>query len=190
MDKKKVVCIAGLETVRNKTTGEVKYFADTFMNNIRTWVKEHKDCECKVLDARDYCNLQDPMAKLWHDIKKSFDSLDKIVISSHSDWEGLYIISKYRKGQIPDSARYIEYYTDWSEFSFNESSEIWLIGCQSGGRFGEKWPKCIAQDIANKTNTSVYAYASRSSQQYVNGGYRQVPDIGGFHKFNKMEATT
>jgi len=182
----KAVCIAGLETIKDKKTNKVKYFSDTFLNNIRTWVKENKDCDSKILDARDYKDLNDPMLALFNDIK-SVQGLDRLIITCHSDWEGLYIISKYRKGEIPDSHRYVEYYTEWEGFNFNPNAEIWLMGCQAGGRFGKKWDMCIAQDIANKTNTTVMAYASRSSQRYIDGGYRQVPDTGGFHTFTKVE---
>lgn len=179
---KNAVIIVGLETIRDKNTGMFKGLSDAFMNSARTWMKEHPQYTYTVVDARDYCKLDNPMFSIFEKVG-SVGKIDKLVIFSHSDWEGIYIISKYRKAKIPDDHRYIEYYTKWDQVDFNEDSEIRLIGCQAGGRFGKKWEKCIAQDIADKTGVTTWAFASRSSQQFVDGGYRQVPDIGGFHKF-------
>ena len=198
MAKKNAVAIAGLETILepkealswqnmipklfNMEIRKVRFFADTFLDSIQTWVKEHPEYDTKIIDARDYCEDPNPIRSIWQATKDAHTGLDALKIACHSNWEGLYIISKYKKCR-PDRYRYIEYYTDWCGLTFNPGANIWLSGCQAGGRFGEKWDKCIAQDIANKTGATVWAYTSKSSQQWKDGGYRQVPDTGDYVEF-------
>lgn len=184
-----IVAVAGLETIKNHTTGKVKCFADTFLNNIRTIKHDHPKDKLVIVDAREYKDSATPMSDLWRIVKNAAAcGIDELFFSVHSDWEGLYIISKYRKGEIPDSERYIELNFDWSGLNWNPGAAIRIAGCQTGGRFGQKWPKSLAQDIANKTGVAVWAFCSRSSQQVrADGHYYQKPDIGGYVKFEGIK---
>lgn len=177
----RVVAIAGLETIRDKNDNPI--FAVTFLNNIETWKKDHPKTNVTVLDARSYKDLQDPMMCLWNDLM-SQGPLDLLLYYGHSDSEILYVISKYRQ-ELENYQRFIDMTTDWENISFNQDAKIYLYGCQAGGMDGKKFDVCIAQDIANKTGVSVYAYVWKSSQQKKKGGYYQLPDRGGFVEFVK-----
>lgn len=184
--KRNVVAIAGLETIKDKKTDKVKFFADTFLDNIKTWVKDYPNDAVKILDARTYKDHLTPMDDMWLDIK-IIPNIDLMLFSCHSDWEGLYIFSKYRRGEIEDCHRYIEYTTSWNGIAWSKNAHIKIMGCQAGGRFGKKWDNSIAQDIANKTDTTVWAFCSKSSQRKrKDGGYVQIPDVGGYVKFVKV----
>lgn len=65
--------------------------------------------------------------------------------------------------------------TDWSKLKFNQKAEIYLNGCNAGGRAGIVDSSSIAQNIADKTNISVYAYVNNTSQQEIDGKYYQAP---------------
>lgn len=178
------IALAGLETIKDKN-GHPKYFAETFVNNTKTWKKDHRTLVVKLMDCRDYREMASPMTALWADLEdiSAQKGLDVLMITCHSDWEGLYLFSKYRK-ELSEDDRYITVNRSWSGIKFNPGAAIYLHGCQAGGRFGEKWPECIAQTIANSAKVKVYAYASRSSQRRrKDGGFWQKPDIGGFIEF-------
>ena len=178
------IALAGLETIKDKD-GHPKYFAETFVNNIKTWKKDHQECDVKLIDCRDYREQSSPMTALWADLEdlSALKALDVLMISCHSDWEGLYLFSKYRK-ELSEEDRYITVERDWSGIKFNPGASIYLCGCQTGGRFGEKWPVCIAQTVADSAKAKVHGYASRTSQRRRDdGGFFQKPDIGGFFEF-------
>jgi len=177
-----VIALIGLETFKSK--GKLR-FAETFANNILTWKRDNPKDIVTSIDARKYRDNDNPMLDMWNDIKKTYvDGIDVLLYSGHSDWEGLYIISHYRKGDIPDSTRYVEYTTSWEGIIFKPNAEIRLMGCRAGGDY-KVFDVCIAQDIANKTNTDVYAYTCKTSQKFRNGGYYQIPESGDFIKFCK-----
>ena len=181
---KTAIALAGLETIKDKE-GHPKYFADTFMNNTRTWKKDHPEFETKLLDCRDYREMSSPMKVLWADLEDVYADrgLDRLVISCHSDWEGLYLFSKYRK-ELGEDDRYITVNRDWSGIKFNSGASIYIYGCQAGGRFGKKMSACIAQTIADSACVKVYAFMSRSSQRRrPDGGYEQRPDYPGLAEF-------
>lgn len=181
--KRNVVAIAGLETIKD-SEHKVKYFAATFLNNLLTWKKDHPNDDVKILDARDYRDRPNPMGDIWLDAKAAFIGIDVMLLSTHSDWEGLYVISKYRKGEIDDSLRYIDCNTSWEGFTWNPNACIRIMGCQAGGRFGKKWNTSIAQILANKSGVLVYAFCDKSSQRRrKDGGYVMVPDTGGYVRF-------
>jgi len=183
--KKNVVAIVGLETIRDDNQ-KVKFFADTFLNNIKTWKEENPDAVVKILDARDYKDRPTPIDDMWADMKSSFSGLDLLLFSVHSDWEGLYVISHYRKNVIDDHHRYVDSTTNWEGIPWNPNASIRIMGCQAGGRFGKKWDNSLAQEIANKTGVDVWAFCSRSSQHETNGHYHQIPDTGDYVKFTKV----
>lgn len=180
--KKHAVIVVGLETIKNKD-GSLKCWADTFLDNANTWKHDHHEkYETKILDTRDYMDLDDPLAAIWEELQK--ENIDLLFYSGHSDETTLYVVSKYRV-ELESYQRFIDCATDWSEIEFNPHAEIYLSGCQAGGKEGKKFDQCIAQDIADKTEAKVFAYASKSSQHKKGDGYYQIPDIGGFVLFTK-----
>jgi len=176
-----VIAIVGLESIKD-ANGNVKYHADTFLNNIRTWHRDNPKAALKTLDGRDYMNGDNPIKALWADMASAYGDkgIDQIIYSGHSDSEKLYWISKSRH-DLSDDVKFISD-NDWP-FIFNKDACIRIAGCQAGGQRGVKWPKCVAQTIANKSKIIVWAFTSRSSQQQRNGGYYQTPDIGGYVEF-------
>ena len=178
---RKVVAIVGLETIKDKN-GEVDHFSETFLNNIHTFHRDNPTDTLKIFDMRKYKDNVSPMGSLWSDIAAAFDGIDLILYSGHSDTETLYVCSKVRT-ELFDSDRFVDYSTDWGGFKFSKDANIQLMGCQTGGQEGRKFPECIAQDIANKTGVAVWGFASKSSQQTRNGGYYQIPDTGDYIKF-------
>lgn len=178
------VAIAGLETVFKN--GKITHFSHAFLNNCETWKKElSKTHDVALFDARVFRNTDNPIGDIFHTLSMIKRPIDKMLISCHSDWEGLYIISKYRKGSIPDTFRYIEKdQAEWDMVNFTDEATIELDGCRAGGN-GKKDSKSIAQNIANITGASVFAFTSKSSQKLVNGGYRQVPWSGGYVEFKR-----
>jgi hypothetical protein len=180
MPKLNAICIAGLETIKS-SSGKIIHAA-TFMNNMETWKKDHTaDYNTTILDARKFKEMADPLGSMWAELKVS-PSIDVLFFSSHSDPEGLYLISRYRQ-ELEDNQRFVSFDTVWDGINFSPTAKIYLGGCQAGGKDGKKFDVCIAQDIANKTGVSVFAYVWKSSQQYKNGRYFQVPDKGGFVEF-------
>lgn len=178
------IALAGLETIKD-ADGKVKYFAQTFLNNIKTWKKDNKQFSTELIDCRDYREMASPMTALWADIEdlSRQTPLDRLIITCHSDWEGLYLFSKYRK-ELAEEDRYVTVNRDLSTIQFNPGANITIYGCQAGGRFGKKWPSSIAQTIADSSRVSVLAFASRSSQRRrKDGGFYQRPDIGGLVEF-------
>jgi len=190
--KKNCVGVAGIETVRDKQ-GHVLKLSQTFANNVMTWKKDHRvNYETKVVDCRNYKEEASPMAALWLAVDAAYgdSGIDCLFITAHSDWEGIYLYSKIRK-ELGEEDRYITIHRDWSALKFNPGATIYLAGCQAGGRFGKKWPACIAQTIANSSGATVYAFASRSAQRKrPDGGFEQKPDIGGFIKFEPKTVDT
>lgn len=183
--KKNAVAIAAIETVRDKQ-GKVIKLSVTFLNNMQTWEKDRrKTHNTKILDCRAYKDDPSPMGGLWRALAEAYGDkgIDKLVISCHSDWEGLYIFSKIRK-ELGEEDRYITLFREWGEIKFNPGASIELHGCQTGGREGKIIPDSIAQTIANKSGVSVWGYLYRSSQkQRPDGGYIQKPERGGLTEF-------
>jgi len=180
-EKKCAIILVGLETIKNPD-GSFKCWADTFLDNANTWKHDHSEYTTKILDSRDYMDLDDPLESIWEELQK--ESIDLLFYSGHSDETTLYLISKYRV-ELESYQRFIDFDTDWSYIPFNENASIYLSGCQAGGKEGKKFDTCIAQDIADKTGTKTFAFTSKSSQHKKEHGYYQVPDIGGFVSFTK-----
>lgn len=177
-----VVAIVGLETIKDKE-GHIKYYAETFMNNVHTWHKNNPKDNLIILDGRNYVNEKTPLSKLWEDIAFAHkDGIDLIIYSGHSDYERLYWLSKTRP-DLDATEKFIEN-NKWG-FNFTKGAFIKIEGCQAGGVDGVKWPVCIAQTIANNSGVTVLAFTSKSSQQMRHGGYYQIPDTGGFVIFTK-----
>ena len=178
-----VIAIVGLESIKD-ADGNVKYFAETFLNNIKTWRRDNPDAEIKIFDGRSYSVLNTPVSSLWKDIANAYGEkgIDQILYSGHSDSDKLYWISKARH-DLPDTERFL-WERDWN-FTYNKDASIKLMGCQTGGQEGKKWPKCIAQSIADSSGVIVWGFTSKSSQKKRDGGYYQTPDIGGYVKFVK-----
>lgn len=180
---KTAVAVGAIETVRDKD-GKVIKLSVTFLNNANTWKKDHGGYSVKVLDCREYKDAPSPMKALWDAIAAAHGDrgIDCLMISSHSDWEGLYLFSKIRK-ELAELDRYVTLETEWP-FKFNPGAKIELHGCQAGGRFGEKWPTSIAQKIADSTGVSVWAFLSRTAQKRrADGGFYQRPDRGKLTEF-------
>lgn len=180
-----VIAIVGLETIKDKE-GNIRFFAETFLNNIKTFQRDNPKSTIKIFDGRNYVNEQNPIAKLWSDIAMAFDAdgIDIILYSGHSDSDRLYWISKTRP-DLKDTNKFISN-NDWN-FVFNSKAFIRLMGCQAGGQDGVKWPKCVAQTIADNSGVTVWAFTSKCSQQKRNGGYYQIPDNGDYVKFERSE---
>jgi hypothetical protein len=177
---KNAVAIAGIETVRDKE-GHVLKLSVTFLNNMETWARDRKRTHrTKILDCRTFKDEVSPMSSLWECMKTAFggQGIDHLVISSHSDWEGLYLFSKIRK-ELGEEDRYITLERDWAGLVFNPGACIELQGCQTGGKDGVRLNGSIAQVIANKTKVCVHGFTCRTSQKRrADGGYIQVPDRG------------
>lgn len=180
MEKKRAIAIGAIETVRD-AQGHVKKLSVTFLNNANTWAKDHPEFDTRVLDCRAFKDLPSPMKGLWDELAK--EPLDALFISSHSDWEGLYIFSKIRR-ELAEEDRYFVLGNDWAGVKFNPGAYIVLSGCQAGGRDGVRLDDSIAATIANKTGVSVWAFLTKSSQKKrPDGGYEQKPDRGRLVEF-------
>ena len=180
-----VIALVGLETIKDQN-GNVKFFADTFLDNIKTWHHDNPKKPIKIFDARNYKDTELPIQSIFKDISEySKNGIDIFLYSGHSDPDALYIISKVRK-ELEDKDRFITKDTDWSVLTFNKGAIIKLMGCQAGGQDNKKWPDCIAQTIADKTKTKVLAFTCKSSQHQKNGGYYQIPDSGGYVEFTAI----
>lgn len=177
----KAVAIVGLETIKDKNDNPK--FSVTFLNNVETWKKEHPSTKLVILDARVYKELDDPMGGLWADLIAA-GPIDTLLYSGHSDSEILYVFSKYRK-ELDYGFRFIMFSTLWDEVKFNSGAKIYLAGCQAGGQEGKRFDVCIAQDIADKTGVSVFAFLWRSSQHEKKGQYYQESEHGGFVEFTR-----
>jgi len=170
-----IVAIAGIETIRNKAGDVIKY-SDTFLDNLLTYRKEHPKDKVVIVDARAF--LKEPNSTcedVWKDVCSKFDKIDKIVYAGHSSDESLILFSHTKK-DLDIEQRYWRSSFHY-EAPYAENAEIILYGCQAGGREGKKWPVCIAQTIANKTEKTVWAFVSRSYQiEKPKGRYRQKSD--------------
>ena len=96
-----------------------------------------------------------------------------------------------------ESIIYIDKNTKWNSIKFNKGANIKILGCNAGGMAGQKNMvtevnkdsdgnfesytgaiikfKSIAQIIANKTNTTVWAYTNYTSKKQIGHGYYQTP---------------
>lgn len=180
--QKLCVAVAGLETrIKSKTR-----FYWTFYNNCMTWVKDRKKGNvCHILDCRTFYDDPNPAFRIMKQLQRinfTYGGIDELMISSHSDWEGLYLFSKIRK-ELPEYDRYILPQTKWDLVEFNPGAKIWLQGCQTAGQYGKIKPDSICQAIANKTGCRVYGYASKAAQKLRDGGFYPTPDIGDYHEF-------
>lgn len=170
---KTAVALVGLETIQDKN-GNPK-FSVTFLNNMETWKKENSEYNLKILDARSYKDLDEPMVGIWDDLK-AIKQIDLLIYSGHSDDTTLYMISRYRKELLYDQ-RFINYNTSWDGIDFSDKAKVILLGCQTCGIDGVRLDDCIAQDIANKTNRPVFGYVSKSYQkEKPKGVFHQISD--------------
>lgn len=167
-----VVAICGTEPCPDS----LKY-SDTFMNNMRTWRKEHKEDKLVIYDARDFITAADPLRFLWRNVKESFPSIDLVIYSGHSSPLNL-LVFYHARTNLPNDMRYIGGDFEW-DMPLSENATIILLGCQTVGTKGVKNPNSIAQKIANTTKRHVFGYTWRSSQKLINGGYYQLPERGG-----------
>lgn len=179
------IAIAGLDCYLDPHTHKIKQFTEAFMNNVRTYHADNKSTITAYtqLDVRSYRPIANPMAAIFSAIKRSVAKngpIDVMFISCHSDHEGLYLVSKYKKGVIPDSYRYVEYDTSWEGVTFSPTGHMRLASCQTSGRFGKKWDTCIAQNIADKIGVSVFGFTGRSAQHQEGDRFFQVCDFNGY----------
>lgn len=176
MGKLHTVALAGLETIY-KEDGTVKHFSETFLNNIKTYVKDNPEEDVVIIDARHFREEKGPMTAIWARLREASDfvPIDKLIITSHSGTDELYIISRYRKG-LPDSERYFTKEDTWEGVRFNSGAEIRLWGCNTAGRDGVKINDSICQAIANKAKVATYGYVWQTSQKKRGDGYYQIPD--------------
>lgn len=181
-----VIAIVGLETIKDEH-GNIKVFSETFLNNIKTYKKDNPGRTLNIFDARIYKEFESPIKSLWKDMAEVYgvEGIDLILYSGHSDSERLYWVSKTRT-ELADEDRFIDANNEWN-FKFNKSAKIQLMGCQTGGQRGQKWPNCIAQSIADKSGVEVLAFVSKSAQQKKKNGYYQIPDYNGYVKFTPNE---
>lgn len=176
MDKPLTIALVGLETIRNDD-GSIKHFSETFLNNIRTYIKENPSENVVIIDARDLREIVSPMGGVWARLGSHTEKspAKKIIYSGHSGTDELYMFSRYRK-ELPDGDRYFMKTDLWEGICFAEGAEIRLLGCQTTGQNGKRFDDCIAQSIANATKVPTWGYPWKTSQKKRGGGYYQVPD--------------
>lgn len=184
MKESYTVALAGLETLKNND-GSFKKFSVTFLNNVYTWKKEHPKEIVEIIDARFFYEKPSPMGAVWEHLKMLSKKrpIDLLIYSGHSGTDQLYFFSKVRK-ELEEKDRYFNMGDSWEGITFSKNAEIRLQGCQTGGQRGVKFEASIAQDIADATQRVTYGYVSKSSQRFRDGGYRQVPDMGGDVRFD------
>lgn len=165
---KKIVGIGSIEVYNSKKSS-------TFVNNLITYKSDHKDEDVHIIDCRDHVEAANPIESMMKAIL-NHGVIDGLIISSHSDWEGLYIFSKSRK-ELPESHRYLLPEFEWNRFKFGPDGYTKLLGCQTCGKAGVILEESIAQTIADKTQRIVYAFSSRSSQRMTKDRkFYQIPD--------------
>lgn len=176
---KNYVVIAAIETQRDEQ-GNVKKLSQTFMNNARTFEKDHPNDNVVIIDCRNYMKAFNPIKTMWEDVCTSFGKMgiDGIFYNGHSGPEGLYVFSHVRE-ELPNNHRYLGKSFEYIA-PYNKECKIYLLGCQAVGKDGVIVNNSIAQVIADKTGCIVYGYASKTCQkQRQDGGYEQVPQLGG-----------
>ena len=174
---KNVVVVAGIETIRD-SSGCVLKLSETFMNNARTYKKDHKSDNVVIINAADHKDARDPVNSLWLAILGAFGEkgkIDELFYTGHSDSTTLYVFSHVRM-ELDNYMRLLTADNPWQDFPYSKDAVIRLGGCQAGGQRGEKWVSSIAQVISNKTGKKVFAFVMRSSQKIKNGGYYQISD--------------
>lgn len=175
-----IACIAGIETVRKD--GVVIKLSCTFGNNIKTFQHDDSLSKFSVFDARDFMDLDDPMRGIMDHLVE-LPPIDQLLITCHSDSEALYIFSHVRT-ELDEGMRTINKDTDWSGVKFSPSAEIRLLGCQTAGQKGVRFPECTAQWIADGAGVATFGFVSRSAQRVRRDGWWvQVPDIKRVEKF-------
>lgn len=180
------IAVAGLEARKGHKNKPKLYW--TFYNNCMTWVRDQKDHHVRIIDMRNFWDKEDPMQAFFQHLREvtfAHGPIGQMMISSHSDWEGLYLISKCRT-ELSEPARYILPDTRWDGVLFAENAKIWLQGCQTAGQRGERMAECICQNIADSTKTTVYGYACKAAQKMRNGGFYPVPDMGDYIEFKSQ----
>jgi hypothetical protein len=179
---KNYVVIAAIETQRDEQ-GNVKKLSETFLNNARTFAKDHPNDNVVIIDCRNYMKAYNPIRSMWEDIATSFGTkgIDGIFYNGHSGPNMLYVFSHVRT-ELPNNQRYLDKRFDYVA-KYNADCLIYLLGCQAAGKDGVLVDRSIAQGIADKTGCIVYGYTSRTSQKKrADGGFEQVPQIGGLVK--------
>lgn len=162
--------IGAIESVYEN--GEFKKYSWTFVNNALTYKKDHPDEDVHIIDCRDHVDAPNPIESMMGEVD-TVGPVYRLIISSHSDWESLYIFSQTRK-ELCGSARFLSEDFDWRRFWLTENGAIRLDGCQTAGSSGIAMEKCIAQTIADGTGRNVYGFRSRSSQhKRKDGGFEQ-----------------
>jgi len=185
---KQIIVIAGIETVRD-SDGNVLKLSETFMNNARTYKKDHKKDRVVIINAADHKDAADPIASLWDDVCTTFapGTIDELFYTGHSDSYTLYVFSHVRM-ELDNYKRLLTCDNDWGNIPLSKDGIIRLGGCQAGGQRGERWVSSIAQVIATKTEHTVYAFVSRSSQhRRPDGGFYQKPDIKNYIEFTPFK---
>ncbi len=134
---------------------------NAFINNTLTFVNDHPEDQILMFKAWEYENEND----LIDGMASEFELIDLLIVNAHSNTQELVLTSDW--GITED--------TDLSKMNFSPEAEIYLNGCNAGGRDGTVDSNSIAQNIADKTTTRVYAYLNNTSQQKIDGKYYQVP---------------
>jgi len=170
---KKILGIGSIESVFDEDH-DFKKYSSTFVNNLITYKSDHKDEDVHIIDCRDHVKADNPIESMMSAVL-SHGVIDGLIISSHSDWFGLYIFSKTRK-ELSEDRRYLLPEFDWRRFKFSPNAYVRLWGCQTAGRNGVLIKDSIAQIISDETQRLVYAFTSRSSQRKVGKRFVQIPD--------------
>lgn len=181
---KNLVVIAAIETVRD-ANGNVLKMSTTFLNNARTFAKDHPNDNVVIIDCRNFVGDNNPIKSMWGEVARSCGKMgiDGIYYNGHSGPEGLWVFSHVRT-ELPFNSRYLGRNFDYIA-PYNRGCGIYLLGCQAAGRDGVVVPNSIAHAISNKTGCTVYAYACKTSQkQRKDGGFEQVPFSGGLVKID------
>ena len=166
---------------------------NVFLDDINTFIEDNPDDVVVVIKAWEY----DDWSKIKDAMKDAFgkEGIDVLIIAAHASTSSITLSNDWQRPGRPNI--YIDKNTKWNSIKFNKGANIKILGCNAGGMAGQKNMvtevnedsdgnfesytgaiikfKSIAQIIANKTNTTVWAYTNYTSQKQIGHGYYQTP---------------
>lgn len=170
-----------------------EYASGGFYADIETWENDNKSTlngNVRIFDANDYKDSNTPMDDMMEDIAQySYDvgGIDVLLYAGHSYLDGLSVF--YGHDNVEYEMRSISKNTDWSSINFNSGANIKLMGCNAGGTAGYKnfltkesngedilvYYTSIAQNIADKTGVTVWAFTNYTQNTTTENGVYQIP---------------
>jgi len=127
-----------------------------------TWQKENatESDEVVVINAKDYLKYNgDAKDKIMEDMGEAFGSagIDEFAYFGHSANTSVSILYGADINIYPD--RWINKDTSFENIIFNSGSTMYLFGCNAGVSISQG---NIAQSLANRTGSTVYAFPTSS----------------------------